>query len=109
VSYDAPLFIRSSLTLAEIADLAHRAAFYEFTCELRDGLNVGGGDYYKFCRGRDEIILVCNDLAHGEVFRPERSEYPFYFYSSRLDDESFTQVKVALERAGVVCSILPTD
>jgi hypothetical protein len=109
VSYDAPLFIRSSLAFAKTADLVHRVAFPDFTFELRDGLNVGGGDYYKFYRGRDEIILVCNDLAHGEVFRPERSEYPFYCYAGRLEDESFTQAQVALEGAGVDCRILPTD
>jgi hypothetical protein len=109
VSYDAPLFIQAPLTFAEIANLVRGVALPDFESELRYGLNVGGGDYYRFRRGREEIFLVCNDLAHGEAFRPERSECPFYCYAGGLNDKYFTQAQVALQDAGLDCRILPTD
>ncbi len=109
MSFDAPLFIKAELSFARIAETIHRVAFPDFECEERDGLNVGGGDYYRFRRDRDEVILVCNDIAHGEVFVPERSEYPFYCYSYGDGDAILQSAKIALLQAGISCDILAND
>ncbi|GEM_PF-2465035 len=109
MSFDAPLFINSGLPFAQVAETIHRVAFPDFDCEERDGLNVGGGNYFRFRRDRDQVILVCNDLAHGEVFVPERSEYPFYCYSNDDGDAVLQSAKTALLRADISCDILAID
>ena len=41
---------------------------------LRDGLNLGGGDYYSFASGEGKVCLVHNDSDHEEVFVPEYAD-----------------------------------
>jgi len=60
----------------KVADLALRG----WTAQLREGLNLGGGEYYKFERPSSEVLLVCNDEDHPDVFYQERKEFPFYLY-----------------------------
>jgi hypothetical protein len=43
--------------------------------ELRYGLNIGGGEYYKFSSLGMKICVISNK---GEVEDKEKSEYPFY-------------------------------
>ena len=109
MSFEAPLFIQSDDSFLQVAELISKVALVDFVYEERDGLNIGGGDYYKFRRGREEVFLVCNDLVHGEVFRPDRAEYQYYCYTKHENDATLEAMRLALTVAGVTCGILSAD
>jgi hypothetical protein len=58
------------------------AALSDYTMTLRDGLNLGGGDYYSFASDNAKVCLVHNDSDHEDVFVPEYVDatYSIYVY-----------------------------
>jgi hypothetical protein len=76
-----------------------------FRCELRDGLNLGGGDYFLFSRGDEEIVLVANDAGHAEVFIPDRATFPYYFYVYQGPEALLDPIRAALSTSGIACDL----
>jgi hypothetical protein len=71
------LYIRNQLSLSDTASQISCFALNSFSHERRDGLNLGRGEYIRFSKDQTEILLVCNDAEHAEVFVEFRSEFPY--------------------------------
>ena len=103
------LYLKLNGTLAEAADLIASAALPTYERQLRDGLNLGGGDYFKFSDATSEVLLVCNDSEHMEVFVEERANFPFYCYVWRGDKGKLGAMLASLQGAGIECEIGDED
>jgi hypothetical protein len=99
------LYIKSLGSLEDVAHLVASAALQGWQSELREGLNLGGGEYFKFERPGAEVLLVCNDGDHPEVFIEERSQFPYYCYVWEGSDKVLEQMKAALDSRGVTCEM----
>lgn len=99
------LYVKTELHLQELAEQVSKKALKSFRRELRDGLNLGGGEYFKFFNEESEILLVCNDADHAEVFVESRMEFPFFFYVRRGPAEALTRLSMALSKEGLVCEL----
>ena len=99
------LYLKLDHSLEKAASRVGEVALPRFRSELRDGLNLGGGDYFLFAGDGAEVILVCNDADHAEVFVPERAEFPYYCYVWEGDDSMLESMKEALSAAAVACEI----
>jgi hypothetical protein len=99
------LYIKSSSPLEDVASQVSLVALRGFESELRDGLNLGGGEYFKFAKDSAEVILVCNDAEHAEVFVEARSEFPYYCYVWRGADSLLEEMLTALSREGITCEL----
>jgi hypothetical protein len=82
-SQEIVLFLKMNLTLQEAADKISQVALPTYKCQLRDGLNIGGGTYIQFAKGDLTIVLVCNDEEHADVFVPSRKEFSYYCFVQR--------------------------
>ena len=61
------LYLQSDRPLEETANSIVAVALPDHERQLRDGLNLGGGEYFKFFTNDSEVLLVCNDKDHMEV------------------------------------------
>ena len=93
-------YIRSQRSLAQVAEDIKRVLRPE-NSEMRDGLNLGGGEYYLFEAPDYEIHLVSN---RGEVRVEEMSAYNFYLrvYRSAASEveQQLSIVSSALQNMG---------
>jgi len=80
-----------------------------FQFQLREGLNLGGGSYYKFFDDETEILLVCNDEDHAEVYVEAEKEFPFYCYYRSGDVDLLRKVQSDLSTQGVECELRDVD
>lgn len=103
------LYLKSNRTLEETAHSIGRIVLPYHDCQLREGLNLGGGEYFKFSSAESEILLVCNDEEHMEVFIEERAAYPFYCYSRKGGIEVLEQMLSSLRSAGFECELADED
>ena len=55
---------------AALTQTINEVALVGFTRQLRDGLNIGGGDYYLYELTGRKVVLVHNDVNHPDVFIP---------------------------------------
>jgi hypothetical protein len=99
------LYLKLDDSLEKAACRVGEVALPRFSLELRDGLNMGGGDYFRFADGVAEVFLVCNDADHAEVFVPERASFPYYCYVAEGGDSILESMKEALNAVGVACEI----
>ncbi len=99
------LYLKLSGSLEEVARRVRAAAFPTFRSQVRDGLNLGGGDYFEFTGDGSEVLLVCNDADHAEVFVPERAEFPFYCYVWKGEDRMMESMRQVLNEAGIASEI----
>jgi hypothetical protein len=99
------LFIQSPLTLEALAEQVNEIALPDFGRELRDGLNLGGGEYFKFYQSQVQVLLVCNDADHAEVFLPERALFPFYCFVWKGADELLEKMAQAMSSNGISCEL----
>lgn len=99
------LFIQSPLTFEALAKQVNEIALPGFDCELRDGLNLGGGEYFKFSQSPVQVLLVCNDAEHAEVFLPERASFPFYCYLWKGSDEMLEKMAQTMASNGIACDV----
>ncbi len=99
------LYLKFDGQLEDVARYVASNTLQGWDIELREGLNLGGGEYYKFERLGAEVILVCNDADHAEVFIEERKEFPFYFHWRDGGDEILEEIRAKLIAAGVVCEL----
>lgn len=79
------LFFHDPREFNELADLVVSVALPGFTKSLHVGLNLGGGDYYKFESGGSEMLFVHNDPDHADVYVPEYAAYLYSLYIHRGD------------------------
>ena len=94
------LYIKCTLSFQEVAEQIRRI-LVEFDVQERDGLNLGGGDYFLFSCGDLEVVLVSNDPARADVFEPARAAFPFYCYVHRGPQDILGRVLAALPMSGL--------
>ena len=101
------LYLKIEGSLEDVARKIGDSVLRGWTAQLREGLNLGGGEYYKFARPGSEVLLVCNDEEHPDVFYEERSEFPFYLYcyGSRNGDQVLEEIRRLLDGTGVICEM----
>jgi len=97
------LYINSALSLDELAGYVAKTAMSGYAQEKRDGLNLGGGEYFKFSRDGVEILLVCNDAEHPEVFVESQEQFSYYCYARRDAQAALDQVFLSLSKSGLAC------
>ena len=89
----------------QLAARIAEVALHDFVQEKRDGLNLGGGEYFKFSKDGVEIILVCNDTDHLEVFVESYQQFPFYCYSRRGEEGALQELLATLSEHGLACEL----
>jgi hypothetical protein len=99
------LFVKSTLSFEAEAEQIAAIALPGYQHECGDGLNLGGGDYYKFWRDDSVVLLVVNDAAHSEVFIPARSEFSYYLYVRRGPESVLGAAAAALSGNGILCEL----
>jgi hypothetical protein len=99
------LYIKSALSLKQTANLVGSIALPEFTGQLRDGLNLGGGDYFRFTSKDADLLLVCNDADHAEVFVPLRSDWLYYCYQRKGAEQLLVTMLETLRAHGFTCEL----
>ena len=99
------LYIKSDLSLEEVAVRISERVLPGYESQLRDGLNLGGGEYFKFSRDDKQILLVCNDDEHLEVFMEAYQAFPYYCYARKGADDLLDEMKVALSQQGFECEL----
>ena len=97
------LFFHDPREFNELADLVVSVALPGFTKSLHVGLNLGGGDYYKFESGGSEMLFVHNDPDHADVYVPEYAAYLYSLYIHRGDPALLDMASTALEKIGISC------
>ena len=97
------LFIQGSWNLAHLAQVIRDAALSDFKQSLRDGLNLGGGNYYLYERNGEKLILVHNDSDHPDVFVSDHAACGFSMYVHAGDDSVLDAACRALTEAGIRC------
>ena len=103
------LYLKLDQTLEEAANLIASVALPRHEREIRDGLNLGGGEYFKFFNADSEILLVCNDAEHMEVFVEEQAKFSFYCYARKGGHAILDSMLTSLQSAGVECEIGEED
>ena len=81
---DLAIYIKSKFNIGDVNPSGKE--------QHRDGLNVGGGEYYCFELLGLELNLVVNQ---GEVLEEEYAEYQYYLYIkplTEIEDEIFSGV-----------------
>jgi hypothetical protein len=99
------LYLMSDRNLEETAHSIVEFALPSYECQLRDGLNLGGGEYFKFFANESEVLLVCNDEDHMEVFVEERASFPFYCYARKGEHGILEAMFSSLKAAGFECEL----
>jgi hypothetical protein len=99
------LFIQGSNDFAALAETINEVALVGFTRQLRDGLNIGGGDYYLYELTGRKVVLVHNDVDHPDVFVPSEVRSPFSMYVFAGDDGILDAACRALTEAGLQCHL----
>ena len=99
------LYLKSDRSLEETANAIVAVALPDHQCRLRDGLNLGGGEYFKFFTTESEILLVCNDANHLEVFVEERASFPYYCYARKGGDAILEVMLSSLRSTGFECEL----
>jgi hypothetical protein len=97
------LFVQDSRTFVQLARVIREAALSGFAQSLRDGLNLGGGDYYLYERNGTKVLLVHNDSDHPDIFVPAHAGCAFSMYVHSGDDSLLDAVCRDLNAAGVRC------
>ena len=96
------LFLKSPLSFHQVAELIAAKVLRGFDVQERDGLNLGGGNYFLFESGDTEVVLVSNDGDHAEVFVPSRKDFRFYCYVWRGAETILDKMLTALSETGLV-------
>lgn len=95
------IFIRDSRSLEQLARAVQLAAMPDYTVTLRDGLNLGGGDYYSFASDKATICLVYNDSEHEDVFVPEYADATSSIYVYIGEESLLDFIAQRLTEAGL--------
>src|ERR1051325_3998753 len=96
------LHLNTTLSLSDVAEQIASHILRGCEVEERDGLNLGGGDYFLFKSGSTEVILVSNDADHADVFVPERKDFPYYCYVWAGSEDLLERMLSSLPAANLV-------
>lgn len=99
------LYLKTDLPFEAVAERIAKIALPSHQRQLRDGLNLGGGDYFKFHREGSTVLLVCNDLQHEEVFVEDRKAFPYYCYVREGSDDILKSMFSSLLKNGIECEL----
>ncbi|NWJ42609.1 MAG: hypothetical protein HXX12_16730 [Geothrix sp.] len=100
------LFVKSERTFNELAALVKQECLPDYGMELRDGLNLGGGEYFKFSHAQSEILFVQN---HSEVFVESMKDFPFYFYILKGSTAPLKPLHKSISDLEFVCVLSAED
>jgi hypothetical protein len=103
------VFIRDLRKFDELARAVHAIALSGCSMSLRDGLNLGGGDYYSFESDATRVILAYNDPAHPDVFVPEHAECAYSLYVYLGDASILHRACQCLNQAGIAAYLTVED
>ena len=90
------LYLKTRMSFREVAVLLASRVLPDSELEERDGLNMGGGDYYSLKSGGTEVILVSNDADHAEVFVPTREAFRYYCFVHRGPEDTLARMLASL-------------
>jgi hypothetical protein len=93
------LFLKTALPFRGVADQLASRVLGGFEVQERDGLNLGGGEYFMLKNGDTVVVLVSNDADHAEVFVPSHEEFRYYCYVWRGPEEILERMFAALPGA----------
>lgn len=82
-----------------------KIAMPDYQAERREGLNLGGGDYFNFTKEGSTVLLVCNDDRHAEVYIESQKAFPYYFYVHKGDDGVLEEAHAALSKNAIECRL----
>jgi hypothetical protein len=99
------VFVRDSRKLGDLAQAVQVAALVDFKLTLRDGLNLGGGEYYSFEQGPTIVLLVLNDRDHADVFAPQHADCRFSLFVYRGDGSILAAVNERLNASGIAAYV----
>lgn len=99
------LFVKSGLSLDELAKRVKELALSSYETQLRDGLNLGGGEYFKFSGKENTILLVSNDTDHLEIFIESMAAFPYYFYLRSGSQNVLQDLHTVLSTHGLECEL----
>ena len=99
------LYLNSELPFKGFAEYLKNLALPSYSQELRDGLNVGGGEYYRFQNADQEVVLVCNDLNHAEVFVETKLSFPYSCWVRKGSIGILEDMALALSKHGIHCEL----
>ena len=99
------LFAKLALPLEQAAERIVQVALPTYIYQLRDGLNIGGGSYIRFEKDDTQIMLVCNDQMHPDVFVPSRREFPHYCFVYRGSAELLDAMRSSFISSGIQCEL----
>jgi hypothetical protein len=99
------LFTKLALPLEQAAERIIQVALPSYICQLRDGLNIGGGSYIRFEKGDTQIMLVCNDEMHPDVFVPSRREFPYSCFVYRGSADLLDAMSSSFISNGIQCEL----
>lgn len=80
-----------------------KIALPDYQAQRREGLNLGGGDYFNFTKEGSTVLLVCNDSRHVDVYIESQKAFPYYCYVHRGADGVLEKAHTALSTNGVEC------
>lgn len=99
------LFLNVPLSLEEVASAVGKIALPDYPPQRREGLNLGGGDYFIFTKKSSTVLLVCNDDRHAEVYVESQKAFPYYLYVLRGRDGVLEKAHKALSKKGIECRL----
>lgn len=99
------LFLNVPLSLEEVASVVGKIALPDYPPQRREGLNLGGGDYFIFTKKSSTVLLVCNDDRHAEVYVESHKGFPYYLYVLRGRDGVLKKAHEVLLKNGIACHL----
>jgi len=88
-------YVVSAGSMSSLAMTVRDIAFPGYHIQERDGLNIGGGQYFKIYRGNDVAIVCSADYAN----RPS-PRFNFLVYLQRPDRNRLASLVAQLESEG---------
>jgi hypothetical protein len=95
------LFLNLHHSLKEVASMIGKIALPDYRLQQREGLNLGGGDYFNFTKEGSTVLLVCNDDRHAEVYIESQKAFPYYLYVYKGANDVLEKAHAALSMSGV--------
>ena len=95
------IYIISSEEMQTVAVSVRDVAFPGYAIQERDGLNVGGGQYFKICLEADSAVVCVAD--HGD---PPSEQFAYMVYLPRSDVERLARVHKELVIGGIRAEVV---
>jgi len=93
------IYIRTQEEFDEVATkLCATASLPDLQVQPREGLNLGGGHYFLFTTGQNEVVFCRN---HGEVKVERMPNHGFYLWVHQGDDTILEAFRNACQKLDI--------